>query len=332
MESSSTNNHPLRVKLIFNPTAGAADESPVQLIDVINQMQAWDLVPETFLIKPDCDDLLPIIQDALERGINMFVACGGDGTIECVCGALVDTHATLGIIPTGTRNNVALSLGIPKDIPTAVALLRTGQCIKIDVGLAFCGEISRLFLEACSVGLLSAIFPAADDIQHGNLGRIGDLLTTLVSAQAAEMHLIMDMQREIHTQGHVVLVANLPYVGPNFQIAPEGSFNDGLLDLIVFSDQSKLDLLSNVTQMAGGAPTDPSIQHFQVKRVDIDTDPLMAVMADGFSLGEGPLRISVQKHALKVMAGQPALKKKKNQDHPGNVEMPSSDSNVMIEV
>jgi diacylglycerol kinase (ATP) len=194
----------MRVKLIFNPGSGMVGESPVQLMDVLREMQAWKLVPETFLVEPGCD-LPAVVHNALEDGIRMFVVCGGDGTIDAMAGILVGTPAILGIIPTGTRNNVALSLGIPEDIPAAIAILRTGRRVKVDVGLAECGEIKQSFLEVCSVGLISTLFPAADDIQHGKLARIGDFLATLVSSPPAEMHLILDGKQKIKTVGHVVL-------------------------------------------------------------------------------------------------------------------------------
>ena len=237
----------------------------------------------------------------------MFVVCGGDGTIDVMAGALAGTNATLGIIPTGTQNNVALSLGIPADIPAAIAILRTGQRIKVDMGLVACGEIKRPFLEVCSVGLLSALFPAADDIQHGNLTRIGDFLAALVASPPAEMHLILDGKQEINTMCHVVLVSNMPYIGPHFQVGTPASMNDGLLDVLLFADLSKMDLLGYAVQVAraGDGPEDERIQHYHVRRVDIDTNPAMPVMADGLALGEGPLHISVQRHALAVMVGEP---------------------------
>jgi diacylglycerol kinase family enzyme len=55
-----------------------------------------------------------------------------------------------------------------------------------------------------------------------------------------------------------------------------------------------------------GYPEDARIQHFHVRRVEIDTHPAMPVMADGDPLGEGLVRIEVRRHALAVMAGQPA--------------------------
>jgi len=303
----STNKRRMRAKLIFNPGSGVAGESPVQLMDVISAMQAWKLVPEAFLVEPGCD-LPAVVQKALDDGIRLFVVCGGDGTIDVMAGTLAGTPATLGIIPTGTQNNVALSLGIPADIPAAIAILRTGRRIKVDMGLATCGEIKRLFLEVCSVGLLSALFPAADDIQHGNLTRIGDFLATLVASPPAEMRLMLDGKRKIKTVCHVVVVSNMPYIGPHFQVGTPASINDGLLDVLLFADLSKMDLLGYAFQAvrADGGPEDERIQHYHVRRVDIDTNPAMPVMADGLSLGEGPLRISVQRHALAVMVGEPA--------------------------
>ena len=302
----STNKRHMRAKLIFNPGAGTTGKSPVQLMDVISEMQAWKLVPEAFLVEPGCD-LSVVVQNALSQGIRMFVVCGGDGTILAVAGALIGTGATLGIIPTGTQNNVALSLGIPSDIPAAIAILRTGRRIKVDVGMAACGKIVRPFLLACMAGLASAIFPSADDIQHGNLARIGDFLAALVASPPAEMRLVLDNKQEIHTQGHVALVSNMPYIGLHFQVSAAAEFNDGLLDVLIFTDLSKMELLGYAAQqIVGGGTEDPRIQHFQARRIDMDTQPAMPVMADGLDMGEGTLHITVQRHALAVMVGASA--------------------------
>src|SRR5450759_2100883 len=146
MEPRGKNKRSVRAKLIFNPGSGTAGESPVQLLDVIREMQVWKLVPEAFLVEAGCD-LPGVIQDALARGIRMFVVCGGDGTISAVAKTLAGKRATLGIISTGTQNNTALSLGIPADIPAAIAILRNGRRIKVDVGMATCGKITTPFLE-----------------------------------------------------------------------------------------------------------------------------------------------------------------------------------------
>ncbi len=298
----------MRAKLIFNPAAGATRISPVEIKDVIHEMQSWNLVPEAFLIEPGID-LREVVKQALDQGIQMFVVCGGDGTISSVARSLAGTHATMGIIPIGTQNNTALSLGIPADVPEAIAILRNGRRIKVDVGQATCAGITTPFLEVCSVGLVSTLFPSADDIQHGNLARVGDFLTTLASSPPAEIHLLLDNKLEIQDRGHVLLVSNMPHIGFHYQIGSPASFKDGLLDVLFFAELSKLELLGYVLQGVGdGNQGDPRIQRYHVRRVEIDTHPAMQVMADGNALGEGPVQIEVQRHALSVMVGQPQPK------------------------
>ncbi|MGD0707916.1 MAG: diacylglycerol kinase family protein [Anaerolineaceae bacterium] len=299
-----TNKRHMRVKLIFNPSAGATRTSPIDIVDVIHEMQTWKLVPEAYLVEPGCD-LPGVVKDALAQGFHMFVVCGGDGTISAVARTLAGTRATLGIIPIGTQNNTALSLGIPSDVPAAIAILRTGRRIKVDVGMATCGKINTPFLEVCSVGLVSTLFPSVDDIQHGNLARVGDFLSTLAASPPAEIHLLLDDKQEIHNLGHVVLVSNMPYIGFHYQLGSLASFKDGLLDVLFFADLSKLDLLGYVFQGVGvGKLEDSRIQHFRVHSVDIDTHPAMPVMADGNALGEGLVHIEVQRRVLGVMVGR----------------------------
>ena len=306
MELRSTNQHLMQAKLIFNPSAGATRGSPIEIVDVIHEMQSRRIVPEAYLVEPGCD-LSEMVKDALARGIRMFVVCGGDGTISAVARSLAGTRGTLGIIPIGTQNNTALSLGIPDDIPAAIAILRTGKRIKVDIGMATCGKIKTPFLEVCSVGLVSTLFPSVDDIQHGNLARVGDFLSTLFASPPAEIHLFMDNKLEIHNLGHIVLVSNMPYIGLHYQVASAASFGDGLLDVLFFADLSKLDLLRYVFQGVGvGKPEDLRIQHFRVRRVEIDTHPAMPIMADGSPLGEGLVKIEVRRRVLAVMVGTPA--------------------------
>lgn len=308
MELYATNKRRMRAKLIFNPIAGAAKSSAVEIMDVIHEMQAWKLIPEAYLVEPG-SDLSGVIQDALARGLRMFVVCGGDGTISAVAKILAGTNATLGIIPTGTQNNTALSLGIPTDIPSAIAILRTGRRIKVDVGMATCGKIITPFLEVCSVGLVSTLFPSADDIQHGNLTRVVDFLATLAASPPAEIHLTLDDNQEVSKQGYVVLVSNMPYIGFHYQVGTPASFKDGLLDVLFFAELSKLDLLGYVFQGVGeGKPEDPRIQHYHVRRIELNTQPPMPVMVDGTALGDGPVHIEVRKRVLAVMVGHPTPK------------------------
>jgi diacylglycerol kinase (ATP) len=299
---------PLRVKLIFNPMAGQFEEASARLVEILSYLQAWQMRPEVYMVQPE-SRLQPVVAEAIQQGIGLIVACGGDGTIESMIGDLMGTSATLGIIPIGTRNNIAHSPGIPTDsIAEAVALLRQGRRTKIDVGHACCGRAGRWFLEAATVGLVSALYPSADEIQHGNLTRIGDFLATLVSHPASEVSLSLDDGRQTPTAtAHVVLVANMPYFGAHFQVAPGVSYEDGRLDVLVYSQVGKLNLIEYAVQeMAGAFPDDPRIQHYRVKSVDVHTIPEMPVMADGVMLGNGSLSVTIRRHSLAVMASPKA--------------------------
>jgi diacylglycerol kinase family enzyme len=104
----------------------------------------------------------------------------------------------------------------------------------------------------------------------------------------------------------------MPYIGFHYQLGNVASFKDGLLDVLFFADLSKLDLLGYILQGVGeGKPEDSRIQHYHVRRVDINTRPAMPVMADGTALGEGLVRIEIRRHALTVMVSQPASSAKK---------------------
>ncbi len=335
-ERTQPNLHTLTAKLIFNPSAGATRERPVEILDVLREMQAWEIIPEVFIVEEDCD-LTAAIEDALSRGIEMFVVCGGDGTIANVAAILADTDATLGIVSTGTRNNIALSLGLPPELPQAIGLLRTGRRILVDMGLAIVHgpaaeasaidasatdasategeERATLFLEVCSVGLGSALFPSIDDVQHGDLTRIGDFLTTLVTSPPAEIHLVLDDEQDVRALGHMVLISNMPYTGRNYQMGSAVAFDDGLLDVLFFADLTKLDLIGYaLTGVGADKPEDPRILRYRVRQIEIDTQPDMQVMADGNALGEGKVQIKVQPHRLAVMVGEPTPEVPSNPD------------------
>jgi diacylglycerol kinase (ATP) len=302
MAEKKAAHRPLRAKLIFNAISGHSEESPRQLADIINEMQNRNILPEVYMVHAD-SQVEPVVRRAINRGVDLIVVAGGDGTIDSVMGAMLGSSATLGIIPTGTRNNLAFNLGIPNTIADAVALLREGRRLKIDVGNMRHGRSSRCFLEDATLGLLSDIYPFADSIQHGDLTQIGNLLSTVVSSTPSHLRMILDGRKRIDMSAYMVLIANMPYIGPRFQISADVSWNDNRLDVFVFSDMSKLDLISYVVQSTGGAVEDARIKHYRVKRIKIYSDPPMPVLADGMPLDLGPVTALVHPRALTVMGG-----------------------------
>jgi diacylglycerol kinase (ATP) len=295
----------MKAKLIFNPAAGNPTESAIQLVKVLGHLQNQKIETEVILVQPT-QHLHLVARKAARAGAKMVIVSGGDGTIEHAALGLVGTKTTLGIIPTGTRNNLARSLNIPaNDLAAAVALLRTGRRLKIDVGLIRHRNTSRGFLEVGIIGLASALYSSADDLQHGDLGKITEFISTLVTAMPSEIRLRLDQQsQEIVTTAHLVLIANTPFMGANFQIASDVVFDDRQLDVFIYSDLNKLDLIGQAMQSSASIP-DARIQRFHAKTISIKTNPAMPVMADGVSLGVGTSSVTVtlQPHRLRVMAG-----------------------------
>ena len=302
MPAKVDTHRPLRAKLIFNATAGSPEEKPQQLVEILTEMQNWHILPEVFMVRPD-SKLDAVVRSAVRGGIKLVVVAGGDGTIDSVVGAMVGSSATLGIIPTGTRNNVAFNLGIPSTVAGSIALLREGRRIKIDVGHIRSGQASAWFLEAATLGLLSDLYTAADEVQKGDLAQIGTLLSTFVSSTPSHLQVFLEGRKRLDTSAHMVLIANMPYLGPRFQISEAVSYCDSYLDVFVFSDMSKMDLISYAMQSASGAAEDANIRHYRVKRLRIDSDPQMPVLADGVLLDPGRVTALVHDRALVVMAG-----------------------------
>jgi YegS/Rv2252/BmrU family lipid kinase len=293
-----------RIKLIFNPLAGRSDASPFLLLEVITELQNQNFIPEVFLIEPGTD-IYPVLDEALERRIRLYVVCGGDGTIESVSHWLIGKRAAMGIIPAGTQNNLALSMGIPGEIKTAIALLRKGQLSKMDVGIARSGDREIPFLEVCSVGLFSALFNSADNLQKGDLTSLGNILTTLASFPLAHINLVLDQKKVESLHGHVALVANLPYFGLNYRLTPNSPFDDGVLDVLVFTEFSKLELVGNVLQNTDDETVDERICRYKAHSLEIHTDPAMPVQVDGTPLGYTPVYITIKRKAISVMTGLP---------------------------
>jgi len=293
---------PLRAKLIFNAGSGKLEESPHQLASILSAMQDHQILPEVYTVRPD-SDLESVVRDALKAGIKLIVVAGGDGTIDSVIGAMVKSDATLGIIPTGTRNNVAYNLGITGDIENSVALLRHGRRLKIDVGRVHCGHSRSWFLEGVALGLISDLYPMADDIQHGDLAQIGGLLSTLVSAVPSKLRINLDKNKRLDIATHMMLIANMSFIGPHFQISPDVSFKDSYLDVFTFSDMSKINMISFAMLSRGALLEDADNQHYRAKQLKIVSDPPMSVLADGVLLGQGAISIQIHPRALTVMAG-----------------------------
>jgi diacylglycerol kinase (ATP) len=289
-------------RVVFNPSSGDPEQSETQLDQVLTTLRSLGLKTKVTRVGPR-SRIHHITARAAKRGVPFVVACGGDNTIDLAARGISGTQTTLVIVPTGTRNNIARSLNLPQDIVSATHLISTGKRSQVDVGRVQVAGRETVFLELMTIGLGAAMFPSMDAAQKGDLARLGDLLGTFISHSPSIFHLNLDEGRqEIHLEALMLLALNMPYLGANFQIASSVDYTDGLLDVFVYADLGKLDLLTHALQVAQGFTDDLRVRHMRVKQLEVHTDPPMPVMLDGTVFSEKLLR-----HRSMILSSAPRM-------------------------
>lgn len=289
-------------KLIANPGAGKPEESPKQLELASRYLQQHGIEVNVALAKPK-EEAIPLAKQAVKEGYDMVIAMGGDGTLEAVLRGMVGTKTPMGIIPVGTQNNVAKSLGIPIDLEQACALIASRNVRKLDVGRVKVKNGKKLFFfELTAIGLVAALYPKANKLQDGKdrLSKLKDVALTLIHQEPEpEVFLTLDDESKIKVNTMLVVVSNAPMFGANFLVAPDASVNDGYLDVSVYPNFSKTELLAYYAKIRDeGFSANEKVQRYRACKIEIKTNPKMDVMADGVMLGKGRVEIKSKPGSL----------------------------------
>jgi diacylglycerol kinase (ATP) len=167
---------------------------------------------------------------------------GGDGTIEAVMRGMAGRKARLGIVPVGTQNNIAKSLGIPEDLEEACELIASGDTRKLDMGQVKTKKDKNfVFFEIATIGLSAAIYPATNKVSNGKLSNIKDVALTFFKHETRPVvYLTLNDESKVKIETMLVVVSNTPVFGKNFMVAPDASLQDGLLDVSVYPEFSKV--------------------------------------------------------------------------------------------
>jgi diacylglycerol kinase (ATP) len=294
---------PIRVKLIANPGAGKASASADNLKLVIDYLKKNGLKVDVAFAQPK-EEATPIARKAIKDGYEIVIAMGGDGTIEAVMRGLIGSKVRLGIVPTGTENNIAKSLGVPKDLREACALIASDNMLKLDVGQVKTRKGKKfIFFEMATIGLSAAIYPDANKVASGKLSSIKATAMTFIHQETRpKVFLTLNDESKIEVETMLVMVSNTPVFGKNFLVAPGASLQDGLLDISVYPDFGKVELLRYYAAvMDGGYSGNGKVQHYQARKLKVKASPKLDVMADGVALGRGTITIKVRPGALRVI-------------------------------
>jgi hypothetical protein len=154
----------------------------------------------------------PMAKKAAQKGYPIVAVFGGDGTIEAVARGLVGTKARLAIIPNGTENNVARSLGIPTDLEAACALIKEKPKRRIDVGRIKTKKNKNFyFIEVAAVGLTAALYPEGkdlkEDITHGNLSGLVEVAKTLIHYPMPTLRMTIDKESKLKVNSMLAVIS-----------------------------------------------------------------------------------------------------------------------------
>ena len=233
----------------------------------------------------------------------------------------------MGIIPTGTQNNIAKTLGIPTEMEEACTLIASKHVRKLDVGRVQVKNGKKLFFfELTAVGLVAALYPKANKLADGKLSKLKDVALTLIHQEPQpEVFLTLDDESKIKVKTMLVVVSNAPMFGANFLVAPDASVTDGLLDISVYPEFGKTELLAYYAQVRSeGFSANEKVQRYRASKIEIKTNPKMDVMADGVMLGKGKVEIKSKPGAVWIITPEdhvapPALIKSTAQELPAPI-------------
>ena len=275
-------------------------------IAILTGLRTYGIEPELYHTTPE-DTGRGLATRAAAAHAELVIAAGGDGTIHAVASGLIGTQSTMGIIPTGTMNNLAHSLNIPDTIPAACIALATGETRLIDVG-----KINEhFFLEVAGIGLEAALFPAAEEVKSPGLlstlhGAISGV-KTLLRFKPTRLRISFDERQRRPYEAIQVTICNAPFYGIHFQVASNVLMDDGLLDVIIYRNFSKLEYIRHAISISQGRRLyQPKIRHRRAKSLYINADQAMEIHADGEPFGYTPAQITIVPAALHVRVGVPA--------------------------
>lgn len=314
----SKNKKPI-VKLIANPGSGKQSGRGKLLEQATTSLKEKGMKVDVAVAKPK-EQAIPITKKAIKDGYKVIIAMGGDDTVEAVIRGMAGSKARLGIIPVGTANNLAKSLGIPEDVEAACSLIASGDTRKLDMGLVRVGKGKKFpFFELVTLGIAAAIYPDALRVRKGKLSRVKGLIQTVLSHESRpEMTLIMDGESNVTVESMLAIVSNVPLIGPNMLVDPDASMDDGLFDISVYPGFSKAELLAHFASVTNEKRSDHGkIQRYRAEKIKIKTSPKQEVLADGVMLGKGKVRIKLLPGALKVIAPPAGTGVEKPQEEAG---------------
>lgn len=295
--------------LIVNPNAGGGAE--------LAELEQWvrrNGSPELRVTRT-AGDAARLARRAVESGAEWIISAGGDGTLhEIVNGLAPDFSAVLSLVPLGTGNDFARSLGVPATPSEALAALDGADVRAVDVirtnGDASAHPGARYIINSATGGFGVKVEEKVSGRAKALLGSFAYLLAAAQSAPDAQDHRVVvtiDDGEEIAADTPNVVVANGRFVAGGNEVAPQAHLDDGMADLIIVTAQTLAERLKLAAQVGiGNHLESPDVIFRKARRVRVQSDPAMPFSLDGEADdGRQSIEFEVLPRVLRVLAPGP---------------------------
>ena len=237
-----------------------------------------------------------------DEPIDVVVAAGGDGTVATAAGIASRLGASLAILPLGTANNIATSLGVKAEVTDLIAAWPTTRRVPFDLGCARARSKEWRIVEGVGGGLVPAGIARAkaEQTTREAMSPEAEVATAIRAFRDALVDLtprpwtITLDGREIADEFLLVEVLNIRSIGPNLVFAPDADPSDGCFDIILANERHRKELLTYLEQRADGRDTRLALPRLRAREVVIATCTELHIddeRVDACELGEISIRI-----------------------------------------
>ncbi|MFP7494421.1 diacylglycerol kinase [Terribacillus saccharophilus] len=269
-----------RARIIYNPTSGK-EAFRRELPDVLEIFEKAGY--ETSAHATTCEgDATAAARLAVERGYDLVVACGGDGTVNEVVSGLAEqpNRPKLGIIPVGTTNDLARALFIPRNIKRAAEIIVEGRTRKLDIGKVN----DHYFMNIAGGGKLTELtydVPSKTKTMLGQMAYYLKGIEMLPSLRPIKVEIEYD-GKWFEDEIMLFLVSNTNSVGGFEKLAPDALVNDGLFDLVILRKTNIAEFIRIASLAIRGAHLDHDLIFYtRANRIKVKPADKMQLNIDG---------------------------------------------------
>jgi len=289
-----------RARLIYNPTSGR-EEMRRRLPDILQRLDEGGIETTVHATTGEGDATRAAI-DAAQRGYDIVIAAGGDGTIYEVVNGLADQEhrPELGIFPLGTTNDLSRALGISRQWEDYCDLVLRGESRPIDVGRAN----DRYFINIAGGGSLTELtyeVPSRLKTMIGQLAYYFKGVEKMVNLSPMQLKIDAEGQDPIEGEFMIFLIGNTNSVGGFEKLMPDARIDDGLLDVIALKKCNLAEFIRVVSMAQRGDHfNDPNVLYFRTQRLEVTSPNNVLLNLDGELGGKLPGVFEVLPHHLRV--------------------------------